>query len=382
MSRPADFERAKKRKIRQKALGKFLITVFSVAVLFFLYTFRYEISSQGFGVLVSDGIALLTKQSRYPVALIDEPVQLLSVGQRIAVVTNSSVNVYDPVGEEHIDDRVTGASTLADSAGNYLISYSRGGNTLRVKSGKTELFSLRTDDVILAASVSKNGSIAVATAEGSSSKVTVYDKSYREALNWTTDSTVVTALSLDDRGQSLAVGGVFSDGGMICSNLRTLSVISGKDIFGQQTFEDEMALDLCWQKNGSLTAVTDRAAYTLSSEGVKRASFDGNLAAFTVTKDGSVAAATGEYITGHEVRLTVYAPDMTQTAEVTLSEDIKRLSDSSQGLLAFTGEKVIRFDKELSRAAVMETPGALQFSAVGAKLYYTTVDRLYRINLR
>lgn len=382
MSRPADFEKARKRKARLKTVGRFILLVLMVFVVFVLYTFRYEISSQGFGVFFSDQLALLTKQSRFPVALLDEPVQLLPVGRRIAVITDSSANVYDPVGEVQMDDRVTGVSTLADSEGNYLIIYSRGGNDLKVKSGETELFSLHTDEVIHTASVSKNGSIAVATASGSSSKVTVYDKSYREALTWTTDGTTVISLELDDKGQSLAVGSVWSDGGMISSNVRTLSVITGKDIFHEQEFSDELILSLKWHADGSLTAVTDRSANTIRQSNIETVRFDGELAAFTVMSDGSVAVVTGEYLTAHEVRLSVYTANMELKAHTDLREDIKALQESEQGLIAFTGEKVMRFDENLNRAASMETLGALQASAVGNKIYYTTVDHLYRINLR
>jgi len=382
MSRPADFEKARKRKARLRTIGRFILLVVMVFVLFVLYTFRYEISSQGFGVFLSDQLALLTKQSRFPVALLDEPVQLLPVGRRIAVVTDSSVNVYDPVGQVQLDDRVTGVSTLADSAGNYLIIYSRGGNELKVKSGDTELFSLHTDEVIHTAAVSKNGSIAVATASGSSSKVTVYDKSYREALTWTTDGTTVIALELDDKGQSLAVGSVWSDGGMISSHVRTLSVLTGKDVFHEQELSDELILSLKWQEDGSLTAVTDRSANTVRQSNIETARFDGELAAFTVMSDGSVAAVTGEYLTAHEVKISLYSADMVPIAHTDLSENVKALQESELGLLVFTGEKVMRFDENLSRAASMETIGALQASAVGNKIYYTTVDHLYRINLR
>lgn len=382
MSRPADFEKARKRKARIKTIGRFILLTIMVFALFVLYTFRYEISSQGFGVFFSDQLALLTKQSRFPVALLDEPVQLLPVGRRIAVVTDSSVNVYDPVGQEQVGDRVTGVSTLADSEGNYLIIYSRGGNDLKVKSGETELFSLHTDEAIHTADVSKNGSIAVATASGSSSEVTVYDKSYREALTWTTDGTTVIALELDDKGQSIAVGSVWSDGGMISSNVRTLSVLNGKDIFHEQELSDELILALEWQEDGSLTAVTDRSANTLRQSNIETARFDSELAAFSIMSDGSIAAATGEYLTAHEVRLSLYSSDMAPIAHTDLRENVKALQESELGLLAFTGEKIMRFDENLNRAASMETLGALQASAVGNKIYYTTVDHLYRINLR
>ena len=382
MSRPADFEKARKRKTRLKSIGRFMLLAVMVFVVFVLYTFRYEISSQGFGVFLSDRIAVLTKQSRFPVALLDEPVQLLPIGRRIAVITDSSVNVYNPVGEIQSDDRITGVSTLADSNGNYLIIYARGGNTLKVKSGETELFSLHTDEVIHTAAISKNGSLAVATAQGSSSKVTVYDKSYRKALTWTTDGTTVVALELDDKGQNLAVGGVFSDKGMISSDIRTLSVLSGKDVLPEQRLSDELVLSLKWREDGSLTVVTDRSANVMKLDGIKSVGFDDTLAAFTVMSDGAVAAATGEYLTAHEVKLSLYSADMELYTNKYLRENVKSLQESELGLIAFTGEKVMRFDEALNRASSMETVGALQASAVGNKIYYTTVDHIYRINLR
>ena len=384
MSRPADFEKSRKKKVRRRALGRFLLVALVTGLAFITYTYRYEITSQGIGVLLSDRIAMMTQSSRFPAALPDEPVELLTVGSRPAVVTKSSVGVYSPVGKEKFSEHVTGESTLAQSAGNYLLTYARGGHSLSVRSGETQLFSLRTDTAILAACIARNGSVAVVTAqEGSSFCAVVYANGYEKVFEYVAGDLSVTAAALSENGSLFAVGGVFSEDGTLASRVRSFSVKSGEELLGKE-MEDEMLLSLQWRKDGALTAVSDRGAWTLlSQEGERKAAFDGQLAAFAVWPDGSVAAATGDYLTAHEVKISVYSAQMEQTASAVFSQEVRSLQPyGTAELLVFTGERVLRCTTALERQSVMETPGALQIAASGNSLYYTTVSQLCRMTLR
>lgn len=383
MSRPADFEKARRKKVRRGAFLRFVTFALAVGLAFTLYTYRYEITSQGIGVLLSDRIAELTHNSSFPATLPDEPVELLTVGSRPAVVTESSVNVFNPVGEEKYSLRITGESTLARSAGNYLLTFARGGYELRVQSGETEMFSLRTDTAILDAAIARNGSVAVATAQdGSSFCVRVYNSRYEQVFEWIAGDLTITAIALDDGASSLAVGGVYSDGGALCSRVRAFSVRDGEELLSRD-LPEELLLSLTWRRGGSLTAVGDRGAYfLLTQEGESEVSFDGALCAFAVLSDGSVAAATGDYLTAHEVTLTLYSPQGDAAAALLLRQDVRSILPCDGGLLVFTGERVLRYSDTLERISVTETPGALGAAAAGKSLYYVTVSHLYRTALR
>jgi hypothetical protein len=251
-----------------------------------------------------------------------------------------------------------------------------------VQSGETELFTLRTDAVIQAATISRSGAVAVSTAQsGSVSCVRVYNSSYRQVFEWTSNQAIVTTLDLSENGASLAVGSVYSDGGILSSRVRAFTVRDGSELLNKE-LADEMILSLYWQKSDTLTAVCDRAAYRISQTGESSVTFDSDLAAFSILSDGSVAVATGDYLTTHQADLALYSADMEKTASTALSEEVRSLIPCDSGVLVFTGERVIRYTNALERAATIETSGALQVACVGSHLYYTTVSYLYQTTLR
>jgi len=379
--KPDDLSQKRKSKARGRVIRRFLLLILAAAAAFFLYTYRYEIASQGVGVLLSDQFALMTKTSAYPVALPEEPSELIAVGRRPAVVSGGTAYVFDPVGEKKVTDRIGGQNTLAVSVGNFLLVYTRGGYDLHLFSGDTELYRLRTDDPIGAACAAGDGSIAVAAASGGTSTVTVCGRSGKETFRWSTSGFVVTALALDEQGRRLAVGGVSSEEGVLTAQVRTFS-LSGK---GEEQIEeaiaDELLLELRWRSDGQLTAVTDRGVWSLDAKTHRHAAFDAQPTAYALFPDGAIAVATGDYLSAHEVHLTRYDASLERTAAGVLAENVARMLPCGNDLLIFTGERVLRCTDTFERTAVYETPGALQVAAGGKTLYYTTVSHLNRLGL-
>lgn len=352
-----------------------MLLALAAALVFIAYTYRYEIASQGLGVLVADQFALLTKTSAYPVLLPDEPTELIAVGRRPAVVAGGTLYMYNPVGEKKAEDRIGGQSTLAAAAGNYLILYTRGGYDVHVLSGDTELYRLHLDNAVQAACISRSGYAAVATAEGSASAVTVYDRSGREEFRWSSPGCVVISLALDQKGARVAVGGVSTEDGTLCSEIHAFSLSASRETISE-TLTDELLLEVRWRSDGDLAAVTDRAGYALNGKKTLRAEFDAQPTAYAIFEDGAIAAAAGDYLSAHEVRLLRYSPAMKETETFLFDQNVLRLLPFGSDLLIFTGERVLRVTETFDRSALYETTGALQIVPAGKTLYYTTVSRL------
>ncbi len=350
----------------------------AAALIFIAYTYRYEIASQGIGVLVADKLAQLTKTSVYPVTLPDEPSELLAVGQRPALIAGGTMYMYNPVGEKKAEDRIGGQSTLAASTGNYLLVYTRGGYDVHVFSGDTELYRLHLDNAIHAACIARSGYIAVATAENAASAVTVYDRSGREEFRWLSPGCVVTALALDAKGARVAVGGVSSEDGTLRSEIHAFSLSASRETISE-TLADELLLELKWRSDGDLAAVTDRAGYALDGKKTLRAEFDAQPTAYAIFDDGAVAAAAGDYLSAHEVRLLRYSPAMKETETFLLDQNVLRLLPVGSDLMIFTGERVLRVTETFEHTALYETTGALQVVPAGKTLYYTTVSHLEQV---
>ena len=179
---------------------------------------RFEIASQGIGVLLSDFAATIVDNTGYPIPIESQPLQLTAVGKRSALITESTLTVCNTAGNRVIEERMEGKNAIAVSAGRYLLTYLRGGYELWLRSGETVLFYQRFDRPIYTAALAPNGAVAVSTtAVGDQAQVTVYDSSFEECFVWMSSGRIIHSLALNDEATGLAVGGVEFSGGVLSS---------------------------------------------------------------------------------------------------------------------------------------------------------------------
>lgn len=383
---PTDLDRERRRYARRRTIKRIAVLLVMAAAAALLYGLRFEIASQGIGVLLSDTADLLFQNEGYPVTLEDEPIQLLPVGRRVAVVSQQGLSVYNKAGNKAIDRHTANRNLVAVSVGRYLLTYVSGGYELSVWSGPNELFSTRFDHPIYTAALAENGAFAVSTgAVGDQSCVTAYDATHRQVLVWASSDQLVNTLALDPKASALAVGSLSSDQGTLCSAVRLFNLSGDGSIRGQTEFSDELLLALQLREDGTCTAVTDRGVRVLSHTAALRGKCltDGvPLTAFLIREDGSGTIACGDYDANHETTLKAFGTDGTQTASAELTDRVKGLYDYEGAILAFTGERIVRYSDGLVRMSAFETPGALQAAVVGESLYYTTVRELCRTTIR
>lgn len=189
---------------------------------------RFEIASQGIGVLLSDFAATIVDNTGYPIPIESQPLQLTAVGKRSALITESTLTVCNTAGNRVIEERMEGKNAIAVSAGRYLLTYLRGGYELWLRSGETVLFYQRFDRPIYTAALAPNGAVAVSTtAVGDQAQVTVYDSSFEECFVWMSSGRIIHSLALNDEATGLAVGGVEFSGGVLSSFFSVFEISEG-----------------------------------------------------------------------------------------------------------------------------------------------------------
>ena len=77
---------------------------------------RFEIASQGIGVLLSDFTATIVDNTGYPIPIESQPLQLTAVGKRSALITESTLTVCNTAGNRVIEERMEGKNAIAVSA--------------------------------------------------------------------------------------------------------------------------------------------------------------------------------------------------------------------------------------------------------------------------
>ncbi len=360
-----------------------LLTVVGV----FLYAMRFEIASQGFGVLLSDFAASIVDNTGYPVQIESQPLQLTTTGKRAVLITESSLDIYNTAGNCVIQQRMAGKNAIAVSAGRYLLTYLRGGYELWLRSGETILFYQKFDRPIYAAALAPNGAIAVSTtAVGDQAQVTVYDSSFQECFVWMSSGRIIHSLALSDEGTRLAVGGVEFSGGVLssCFSLFDITNETAKARC-EVSLSDELLLAMVLRENGSAIVVTDRGVHGIAANGSRRGTYsyeEKPLAAFSLDEEHGVLLAVGNYDSTHSLDLVRLDAEVRQTASGTCDREILSLHFYGDEALAYTGERVLRYDSSLKRAGSTETPDAVLCTIVGNQLYYATLDRLDRVAIR
>lgn len=369
----------------RRFIKRLLLFVVAVATGVFIYAFRFDIASQGVGVLLSDTAAMLLDNTGYPVAIESEPMQLLPVGRRAALVTQNSLFVYNGAGNRVVDKRTTGKNTIAVTGGRYLLNYSEGGYDLELRSGDTVLFSKRFTQPIYCAEAAANGAVALSLgAVGDRAQVVVYDAAYAEQFVWLSSEQIVYTLSLNKNADTLAVGGVKLTNGALQSDITVFDITSGESLCTVK-LQDEMLLKTRFVTEPNtgksrIAAVTDRAAHYIDYESGSLQSFSYDsaaLAAFDISQLGETALALGDFGAAHSLRLVRLGFDAEIAADCQSGRDIQSLHFFGAGeLMASIGDRAVCFSRELEELNVIETPEAIKTCVVGKKIYYATAHEL------
>lgn len=385
MGKTTDFEAQRKKYNRIKTIKRLLAVILITVVGVVIYAFRLDIAAQGFGVLLSDSVAMLIDHTGYPIALESQPSQITSVGKRAVLLTENSMSVYNSAGNRVINERIAGGNTIAVSGGRYLLNYESGGHNIEIRSGETVVFSHEFEYPIYCADIARNGAFAVATgAAGAQAQVIAYDSNYCEQFLWVSSERVIYSLALDDDAACIAVGGVQMTEGVLDSVTAVFELATGKEKCSV-TFADELVLGLRLCESGELICVTDSAVHAVGVSGAKKGSFDfgsEKIAAFDISDLGECVVALGDYSADHEMKLVRLNSFAKPVCEAALNQNVKSIYIYGDNTLAFVGERVIRFDEAMKRTDSTETPDALCAAVIGNQLYYATMQQLCRTAIK
>ncbi len=385
MGNTTDFESARKKHGFLKTVKRLFAVITVSALIILLYAFRVDIASQGFGVLLSDSIAMLIDQTGYPIVIDSRPVQLSSVGSRAVLITENGLSVYNKAGNRVIESHSAADDIVAVSAGRYLMTYKLGGCDIKIRSGDTVIFSHTFEYPIFTADIAENGAFAVATgAQGAQAQVVVYDSNYSRQFWWVSAERMIYSLSLNLESGSVAVGGIQLDEGTLDSVVEVFGLSDGSQKF-LVTLNDEMLLGLRLLDDGSINTVTTEGIYAFSHAGKLRNEYccEGEgIAAFDILPKGGIAAAIGDYSSNHELKVVKLDKNGAVTGETTIDRDVISIFLYEENVLAFVGERVIRFDADMKKAASTETPEALTAVPIKNQLYYATMHQINRTSIK
>jgi hypothetical protein len=372
-NKTTDLRREQRRQSIRRVLGQSLLTLFLVIALSMAWIFRFEIAAQGIGItLVDSADRFFGGETRYPVEIINPPKAMVPVGQRVAVLSERSLAIYNSMGRQVLSKALDAKQNTLMSSGNRLLMFEQGGYELEILTGTTSTYKTRTQFPIYTATLAKNGLFAFsAAAVGYQSQVEVVDLQGRTLLEWVSSEGLVLALDLDDTQGMCLIGSISSNNGLMRSTVSCYKLAGGAECWNTE-IEGEMLLAVHLVPGGKATVVTDRSAVFLNENGAITASipFDTMpIRAFAVDESGNIALALGNYALTHSMDLLFADLHGTVQARKTIDYTITGLELHQEEVLAMSPGWLTRYDRELSMVRTISSPGTTRFAPVNDMVY-------------
>ncbi|MBR6258586.1 MAG: hypothetical protein IKR21_00050, partial [Oscillospiraceae bacterium] len=184
-------------------------------------------------------------------------------GGSLVKLTNGRVTEYSAAGSETYTEKLRAARPAVHSMAGRAVAYGAGDNDVRVFDSSGLMYSLETEGEIVSATMSADGKMALcAREEGWNGAVTVYNTAGQAIYKWycATGYPSVAAVSRDGRNMAVLTLG---SAGCDIVYLR----LDKETEQGRLPLGEELALDIRFLSNGSLTIITENEAITTSSTG-------------------------------------------------------------------------------------------------------------------
>jgi hypothetical protein len=254
---------------------------------------------------------------------------------------------------------------MAVSSGKFAAVYDAGGTDARIVSRRGEVVAIESEAEIIAASINKNGWLALCTleSEGYKGGVTVYNAGGEPQYKWRSAQGYILSSALADDDLHLAVLSVRGAGGAV-----TLLQLKSEDVQAEFALGGGVILDIRYTGEGRVLAVTEDALISIDGAGegsVIRDFSDKYLGGWAIGADGSAALLILDYGVGDSGALETYSASGAALGAIRTDRRCGSLSIGGGHVAALWRDSIGVYDAPLKSAA--EIPGASDFESVIAR---------------
>lgn len=235
-------------KLKQKHRTKIILTsIAAIAIACVVLSFVLPVS------LYENAINLFSAMGtgKYPNQLVGSTVlDTESNGSYYYVLTDTNITAYSNSGKKIFTEMHGFANPVMSVADTRVLVFDQGGDDLYVYNLSGLIDTLKTDNDIINANISRSGSFAVSThSDNYTSVVTVYDKNFNTVFTWNSAKDIINNVLLNSRGNKIAVSSLNSVSGQYVSKLHILNFDSA-DPLNTVEFNNSAVLSLCNTGNG------------------------------------------------------------------------------------------------------------------------------------
>jgi hypothetical protein len=268
----------------------------------------------------------LRKGNGFPVALVMEPeVQGAAMTAASVLMDDREVCVYSETGSALRSFQHGYARPGLVVGKTRFCIFNQGGRELRIEGRSRSYGTLTTDNPILFAAMSPGGNFAAVTQSDSyQARVAVYNDAMDEMFSWYCAEEYPVTAVFSENGKQVAVGCLFSGGGMLHSKLYLV------DAEGEHTSierPNSVILAVQYRDKDRLLVVYDDAAVLYAVEDLRQ------LASYVLTDsllccdlqgEEAILLVQGDTSRGSGVTLTALSEELTPLRSVTVGETVEQ----------------------------------------------------------
>ncbi|MCL2034578.1 MAG: DUF5711 family protein [Oscillospiraceae bacterium] len=379
MNKAVDFDKVRKRRQRAVTLKRLLLLTGAMILAgsaVFVYNVLVEESA-------TTGLMDYFESrggTGFPVDLPGGVIRdVVSIGENLAVLNDTNLIIYNKNGKIIQNIQRMTEHSIAETSHARVLAFSVGGRNFSVHSISREMFSQSLDQGILCGDMGANGDFAVvAPAQHFASRVTVYDRQFRQIYSWSSPE-YVTNVSLSPRGDMMAVSCVTGgETGVMKSLIYLFRFAEDRDQAEVAlTLEDSLCLGLDFMESDRIALFTDKEYMILNQQGEIKETYDfGSRRLLARENSGRWTLLFFERPGRYETELVLLDESLKETASMAIHERIFDVAFGKDVIYLLTEDGITGYDHQMQQVLAYERHGISRIHLIGTRLYYLTYSQI------
>ncbi len=375
-----EIERREKRERKDKK-RKLIIWIIIAVIVFVLAVMKIceiNINSVKDRFTDADGNFTLTQgvvEDNFPYSIdSSDNVKIVNANNKIGVITPNSYTVLDSKDGEVVYTFDHGYSNpVLASSGVYSLVYDQGNENYRLDTMSQQIYEEESDNSILCADVSKNGTVALATA--SSEKlcdINVFTKSLKNEFSLSISSGYVVDIALNSSSSKVAVAVVNSENAELVTDVYIYDVSSDGTSAEPITLPSGTLYDICFAGSG-LWTVGDTYLGLIKNGEYKETYEQGtiNIESYTYNTSGEIVLAYGGYSNSSQLVISCVKTNGKIRNEFDFSGSVKSVTATTSLISVLTNDEIVTYNLKTGeqRESVEVSDSVKSACRIGSSVY-------------
>lgn len=299
------------------------------------------------GARISSGVSGSAK--KFPVKIVsDSVVNMKIIGNKILVLYDKEVVLYDDAGKEVYTAVHTFSKPAVSVNGKNAIIFDRGGEGYILLNDQKKVSSGEAQNIIISAEYGKDENVAIATrSDDNASELIILDKHGKTIFKWDCAYEYITAITLSDNGKYAGVASVGAKNGDVYTKVSYFG-FDYKEPLNTQSIETTAALDIAFTSDNTLTLFGDNGIFKVTKKGEAYETvttyYSSEFNSFALNSDGTYALSLAKYGSANVFEITRFTKNGKVKSTTSTESKISGITISDKYVFALAENEIIVYN--------------------------------------